>query len=144
MLQRDDLEWGSTLSSRLCVPGPFSQAMAAVVYEKAGTWSRIVRWEKTSNHRCKFQIQSAQFHMLSVEVLVATEWEMFSIKDLNAYSFIATAIWEQIQNSSGENDLFIYLFSDSSPSRVHFSLLNSCKRKTKVSLSRVPLLTLHH
>lgn len=32
--------------------------------------------------------------MLAVEVLVATEWEMFSIKDLNSYSIITTAIWE--------------------------------------------------
>lgn len=32
--------------------------------------------------------------MLAVEFLVATECEMFSIKDLNSYSVITTAIWE--------------------------------------------------
>lgn len=38
--------------------------------------------------------------MLSVKVLVGTEREMFSIKDLNTYSFITTFIWEQIQKQS--------------------------------------------
>lgn len=32
--------------------------------------------------------------MLAVEVLVAAEWEMFSMKDLNLYSIITNAIGE--------------------------------------------------
>lgn len=79
--------------------------------------------------------------MLSVEVLVATEWEMFPIKDLNAYSFFATAIWEQIQNLSGGNYLFIFWFLSF---WSVFAPLDSCKTKTKMSLSRVPLVTLLH
>ena len=64
--------------------------MPAVVYMKAKAWSSIICWDRPDQMIASNLPKSLISHA-GKKVFVATEWEMFSIKNLNSYSII-TAI----------------------------------------------------